>query len=86
MEFLFEGIVAARYGAVLRRAWLADVGAGTVPWPDILKALRAVEYDGLFNFEVPGESQNCPLPARLAKLDYAKTLARCMIDEIYAMV
>jgi len=60
-------------------------GAGTVPWPDVLKALRAVEYDGLFNFEVPGESKNCPLPARLAKLDYAKTLARCMIGEIQAV-
>ncbi|MBU4211596.1 MAG: sugar phosphate isomerase/epimerase [Verrucomicrobia bacterium] len=59
-------------------------GAGTVPWPDVLKALRAIGYDGLFNFEVPGESQNCPLPERLVKLDYAKTLARCMIDEIYA--
>ena len=25
-----------------------------------------------------------PMPERLAKLDYAKILARCMIDEIYS--
>lgn len=59
-------------------------GAGTVPWPDVLKALCAVGYDGLFNFEVPGESRNCPMPARLAKLDYARILAQCMIDQIRA--
>ena len=57
-------------------------GAGAIPWPAVLRALSAVNYDGLFNFEVPGETKNCPLPARLAKLDYALILANDMIGEI----
>ncbi|MDD4098050.1 MAG: sugar phosphate isomerase/epimerase [Lentisphaeria bacterium] len=53
-------------------------GKGTVPWPAVMAALRDVSYDGLFNFEVPGES-HCPLPIRLAKLDYARILADEML-------
>jgi sugar phosphate isomerase/epimerase len=52
---------------------------GTVKWPPVLRALRAVKYGGLFNFEVPGENR-CPAPVRLAKLDYALKLANWMIE------
>jgi len=54
-------------------------GRGTVPWTEVMRALREVDYSGLFNFEVPGENK-CPKPVRLAKLDYALELARWMID------
>jgi sugar phosphate isomerase/epimerase len=53
-------------------------GAGTVPWPGVLSALREIGYDGLFNFEVPGENR-CPAGVRLRKLAYARELAECMI-------
>lgn len=53
-------------------------GRGTVPWTAAMRALREVGYSGLFNFEVPGENR-CPMPMRLAKLDYAHTLAAWMI-------
>ena len=52
---------------------------GTVKWTPVMRALRAVKYDGLFNFEVPGDNR-CPKPVRLAKLDYALKLANWMIE------
>lgn len=54
-------------------------GRGTIRWEHVLLALRTVNYDGLFNFEIPGESK-CPEPIRMAKLDYALRLAELMID------
>ena len=48
--------------------------AGSVPWAEIASALGDVEYGGLYNFEVPGESR-CPLPMRRFKLAYLKELA-----------
>jgi sugar phosphate isomerase/epimerase len=53
-------------------------GRGTVPWPEVMTALREVGYSGLFNFEVPGENR-CPMPVREAKLDYARQLADYII-------
>ncbi len=52
-------------------------GKGTVCWEGVLKALHVIGYRGLFNFEVPGE-RNCPMPVRLAKMDYIRNLAICM--------
>ncbi len=54
-------------------------GRGVIEWKPILKALHEIDYKGLFNFEVPGENK-CPLPIRLAKLDYASELAGLMIS------
>lgn len=52
---------------------------GTVCWPDVLKSLHRIGYEGLFNFEVPGEI-SCPMPVRLNKLDYIRNLAETMIS------
>jgi len=52
-------------------------GRGVIPWAEVTKALREIGYNGLFNFEVPGENR-CPPPVRLAKLDYARKLAMFM--------
>ena len=52
---------------------LMPYGHGTVPWPDVASALKEIQYDGLFNLEIPGEMR-CPLPVRLAKLDYLKNI------------
>ena len=43
-----------------------------------MRALQFTGYDGLFNFEVPGESR-CPKSVRALKLDYALGLAKSMI-------
>ena len=56
-------------------------GRGTVPWADVLGALREIGYHNVFNFEIPGECR-CPLETRLAKLDYIKRLGEQMIAEI----
>jgi sugar phosphate isomerase/epimerase len=53
-------------------------GAGTVAWPGVMRALRETGYNGLFNFEVPGENR-CPAGLRLKKLAYARELAERMI-------
>ena len=46
---------------------------GSVPWSEIATALTEVGYDGLYNFEVPGENR-CPLEVRRLKLAYMKEL------------
>jgi len=58
---------------------LLPYGRGTVRWDDVVPSLRQARYAGLFNLEIPGE-RNCPLPIQLAKLDYAKTLLKLMLD------
>ncbi|HOJ39315.1 MAG TPA: sugar phosphate isomerase/epimerase family protein [bacterium] len=54
-------------------------GRGLVAWAEAMTALRQVRYAGLFNLEIPGENR-CPLPVRLAKLDYARNLLHWMIE------
>lgn len=52
-------------------------GRGSVPWQQFMRALNNSGYDGLFNFEIPGES-GAPLEIRKAKLVYIKTMAQYM--------
>ena len=52
---------------------LMPYARGTVDWPAVVGALREIGYAGLFNFEIPGENR-CPIPVRLAKLDYLKAV------------
>lgn len=52
---------------------LMPFGRGTVAWDTVTRELNALNYRGLFNFEIPGESR-CPLPVRLAKLEYLKSI------------
>lgn len=47
---------------------------GSVPWDEVAAALAETRYDGLLNFEVPGENR-CPLPVRRLKLAYLRDLA-----------
>jgi len=54
-------------------------GRGTVPWADVMAALKEINYAGLFNYEIPGESR-CPLAARLAKMDYIKTIYPILME------
>ena len=54
-------------------------GRGTVNWPAFMKKLKSTAYDGLFNFEVPGERS--PTRAiQLLKLKYALELGKLMFE------
>ena len=44
------------------------------------RALREVGYAGLLNFEIPGENR-CPLPVRMAKLDYFAAVIPHLLGE-----
>ncbi len=57
---------------------LMPYGRGTVRWEEVVPALREVGYHGLFNFEIPGE-RRCPLPVRLAKLNYLRAVTVFML-------
>jgi len=35
-------------------------GRGTIDWPAVVAALRDLGYDGVFNLEIPGESEPAP--------------------------
>ena len=54
-------------------------GLGTIRWEGFADTLRSIGYEGLFNFEVGGDAHGRPLPVQLAKLDYARELARFML-------
>lgn len=55
-------------------------GKGSVDILAVVRALKDIRYDGLFNFEIPGENQ-CPLPVRAYKLQYAKSMAEYLDKE-----
>jgi sugar phosphate isomerase/epimerase len=50
--------------------------SGMVSWDEVISALKEINYNGLFNFEVPGE--RCPQPISMDKLDYAQKLGTWM--------
>jgi len=52
---------------------------GKVEWEPVMRALLEIDYQGLFNLEVPGEN-HCPMDVLLAKLDYARELVTIMMD------
>ena len=51
---------------------LMPFNGGTVDFAAVVNALRQVNYNGLFNLEIPGERQ-IPLELRNAKLSYIKS-------------
>jgi len=54
---------------------LLPFARGTVNFREVVTALHEVGYDRLFNFEIPGESCNCPRTPRMYKLAYARAVA-----------
>lgn len=56
---------------------------GKVDWQGVMRGLRDIGYNGLFNFEIPGEScwpQPRPLPERLEKLERAAQIADRLME------
>lgn len=56
---------------------IVPYGRGTVAWDEVMRALNASDYDGLFNYEVPGEI-SAPFEIRKAKLRYIKEMTQYM--------
>jgi sugar phosphate isomerase/epimerase len=52
---------------------LMPTAKGQVDFQAVIKALHDVNYDGLYNFEVPGE-RDVPLGHRGLKLEYMRDL------------
>ena len=50
-------------------------------WKEFMRSLDKAGYHDLFNFEVPGEALNVPLPVRKMKLRYAKDIAAFMMSD-----
>lgn len=46
-------------------------GRGNVDFEEVVRALREVDYEGLFNLEIPGES-HVPMEVRAAKIRYVR--------------
>ncbi len=55
-------------------------GKGTVKWANVAAAIKEIGYEGLFNYEIPGE-RHCPPPVMLAKLDYLKVVADYLLEQ-----
>ncbi len=56
-------------------------GKGTVDWNEVVTALKEINYQGVFNLEIPGEKR-CPFSVRDAKLDYLKTVLTLMLEGV----
>ena len=56
-------------------------GTGNVDWKDVMTGLWEVNYQGLFNLEIPGERNSCPMALRRAKLPYIHAMCREMLSE-----
>ncbi len=52
---------------------------GNVNMREVVAALREVGYDRLFNFEIPGESGNCPAEFKVEKLRYARSIGEFLL-------
>jgi sugar phosphate isomerase/epimerase len=53
-----------------------------IDWDAIVDTLRRIGYEGLFNLEIPGETETYPpLPILKAKLTYMKNLLDLMLSE-----
>ena len=61
---------------------LMPYGRGTIAWDDFIAAIAKSSYNGVLNFEVPGETHNIPQELLLAKLDYFKEVASYMTSKI----
>jgi D-psicose/D-tagatose/L-ribulose 3-epimerase len=54
-------------------------GNGSIDWPAVVRALREVGYDGLFNLEIPGE-RHALLPLRAFASQHACQVAEWLVS------
>ncbi len=60
---------------------LLPFGRGNVDIVTVVKNLKEIGYDGLFNYEVPGERM-CPLEIRSSKLQHAKAIFDYLMETV----
>lgn len=53
-----------------------------IDWKPLIKALNAVNYQGLVNLEILGE-RNAPMPIKRAKLDYIRFICDYMLSNTF---
>ena len=46
---------------------LAPFGGGRVDFAEVISALREIDYEGMFNYEIGGDSGRCPVPVKHLK-------------------
>lgn len=56
-------------------------GRGNVKILNVMKALDEIDYDGLFNYEIPGERM-CPIEVRDMKAAYLKNVTDYLFDTL----
>jgi len=49
---------------------LMPCGRGKIDFVSVFRALKKFNYDGLYNLEIPGETEGIELEVRMLKLDY----------------
>ncbi len=54
---------------------------GKIDFLDVMKALKEVDYHGLFNLEIPGESYGNPLEVRRLKVPYIQKVYRYLLEQ-----
>lgn len=53
---------------------------GNIDWESVISALKNIDYNQLFNLEIPGENR-VPLPVRDARLRYAMEILKYMMSD-----
>lgn len=59
---------------------LAPFGRGRIDFIDIMRALREIDYNGLFNYEIGGETARCPLEILHAKAAFIHAGYEYLLD------
>lgn len=60
---------------------LMPYGRGNVKFSEVVETLREIDYDGIFNYEIPGESIRCPRPMLHEKVSYLKKSYEYMLSK-----
>ena len=55
-------------------------GKGQVDFVEVVKALREIDYHGLFNLEIPGE-RKAPLEIRGYKMEYIRKCYEYLMEK-----
>ncbi len=53
---------------------------GYIDWIEVVRALKNIDYKGLFNLEIGGEAA-CPYKIKMAKLDYLDVIIPMILSE-----
>lgn len=64
---------------------LMPFGKGNVDFVKVVRALKGIHYQGVFNLEIPGE-RYCPIEIRRYKIDYIKKVYQYLMDAAETVV